>query len=127
MQSPNTNSLTQANMKRCMKLELVGHLLDVQLLRLGTDNSICHLLQHSSEVSPRLTAAFTSVFGTLVVFAYRLRTLSSSFRSFAAAIFWMSFSWNMLVWQTHLHVRQSGMGAPLAMQSLHLEERMSPR
>jgi len=43
------------------------------------------------------------------------------------AMAWMSFSVKTPVWQLHLHVRQSGIAMPLAMQSLQVDERMSPR
>jgi hypothetical protein len=39
----------------------------------------------------------------------------------------MSFSVKMPVWQLHLQMWQSGIAAPLALQSLHVDEAMSIR
>jgi hypothetical protein len=61
--------------------------------------------------------------------AYRLfvEHVLNTFWVFLMAMAWMSFSVKTPVWQLHLHVRQSGIAMPLAMQSLQVDERMSPR
>ncbi len=96
------------------------------MLSLCTDLDVVRLATPSRKALAKSPTKFATERASVMGMRPRaLRLLART--SLRVATFWMHFSKKMPVRQTHLHIRQLAIAAPLALQSLHIEESRSPR